>query len=301
MEHDAVIIEVGINEGISREVHPAIPFSPEEIAADALRCEAAGASVVHWHARDPVDGAQRPADAGLYGDTLGRIHAGGALVGYPTYPTQPADSLDERLGHCFTLRADHGLEVAPIDIGSVNVITWDAEHREFVGAGGTLAGRTVVQNSLDFTLAALERFDEIGLVPSVASFDIGFTRTMVNLVRAGRLHEPVFFKIFMMGSWAVGPNPDVAALDFHLHQIPDDLDIEWVVVPYTVGDPDLIERLGRRALELGGGVRVGIGDNPSAHPGLTNADLVQQAAGWARDAGRPIAGGTDVRARFGLR
>jgi uncharacterized protein (DUF849 family) len=300
MEHDSVIIEVGLNEGISRDVHPAIPISPAEIAADALRCEAAGAAVVHWHARDPADGSQRAADARLYGEALELMRAGGTVLGYPTYPTQPPDSLDERLGHCFTLRRDHGLELAPIDIGSVNVITWnDAEH-EFVGAGGTLAGRTVVQNSLGFTLSALERFGEVGLVPSVASFDIGFTRTMVNLVRAGKLPEPVFFKIFMMGAWAVGPNPDAAALEFHLHQIPDDLDIEWVVVPYTMADPLLVERLCRRALDLGGGIRVGIGDNPSAHPGLTNAELVTQAAAWARDSGRPIAGAADVRARFAL-
>jgi len=300
VERDAAIIEVGLNEGITRDHHPRVPISPEEIAADALACEAAGAAAAHWHARDPVTGEHRAADAALYGEALDRIHAGGRIVAYPTYPTQPPDSIDERLGHCFTLRERHDLEVAPIDIGSVNVITWDEEAREFIGAVDTLAGRTVIQNSLGFTLAALARFDDLGLVPSVAAFDVGFTRTMVNLVRAGKLHEPVFFKIFLMGSWAVGPAPDEAALDAHLHQIPDDIDVEWLAVPYTVGDPALVERLCRHTLERGGGIRVGIGDNPAAHPDATNADLVELATSWVRDAGRPVASATDLRARLSL-
>ncbi len=241
------------------------------------------------------------ADARLYGEALELMRTGGTIVGYPTYPTQPPDSVEERLGHCFTLRGDHGLELAPIDIGSVNVITWDDAGHKFVGAGGTLAGRTVVQNSLGFTLSALERFDEVGLVPSVASFDIGFTRTMVNLVRAGKLREPVFFKIFMMGSWAVGPQPGRRRA--RVPPPPDPRPISTSSgssFPYTMGDPSIVEQLCRRALDLGGGIRVGIGDNPSAHPGLTNAELVTQAAAWVRDSGRPIAGVADVRARFGL-
>ena len=300
MERDAVIVEVGINEGISRAHHPHVPITPEEIAVDAQRCEAAGASVVHWHARDPETGEQRAADADLYGAALDQMRVRSSVVAYPTYPTQPADSIEERLGHCWILRERYGLEVAPIDIGSVNVITWDEDASDFVGAVDTLAGRTVVQNSLGFTLTALARFDELGLQPSVAAFDVGFTRTMVNLTRAGRLRQPVFFKIFLMGSWAVGPAPDVAALEFHLHQIPDDIDVEWMVVPYTVSDPATVERLCRRALELGGNVRVGVGDNPAAHPSRTNARLVEDVACWADDAGRPLATATDVRNRFAL-
>jgi len=300
VERDAAIIEVGLNEAVSRAHHPEIPITPEEIAADALRCEAAGAAAVHWHARDPVSGQQRSSDVALYGAALDHMRAGGDVVAYPTYPTQPPDSVEERLGHCWALREQHGLEVAPIDIGSVNVITWDDDRNDFVEAIDTLAGRTVVQNSLDFTLKALARFDDHGLVPSVAAFDVGFTRTMVNLVRAGRLHEPVFFKIFIMGAWAVGPQPDEAAIDAHLHQIPADLDVEWMVVPYTIGDPALVERLCRHALERGGGIRVGIGDNPAAHPDAQNAQLVEQAVSWAREAGRPVASAADLRTRFDL-
>jgi uncharacterized protein (DUF849 family) len=103
-----------------------------------------------------------------------------------------------------------------------------------------------------------------------------------------------------MGAWAVGPAPDEAAIEFHLHQIPDDIDVEWMVVPYTVADPSVVERICRRALALGGNVRVGVGDNPQAHPDRINAALVEDAARWADEAGRPLASSADVRSRFAL-
>jgi uncharacterized protein (DUF849 family) len=297
---DRCVVEVGINEGVMRAANPHVPYSPAECADDARRCHDAGAAVVHWHARDPATGEQRAADPDLYGEALDGMRATSDVLAYPTYPTQPPDDLDARLGHCWTLRERHALEMAPIDIGSVNVITWDERAHDFAGDVDTLRGRAVVANSLGFTLAALERFDALGLVPSVAAFDVGFTRTMVMLVESGRLHEPVFFKIFLGGAWAAGPYPSEDALDFHLRQIPDGLDVEWLVVPYLVGDRALVERLCRHALERGGGIRVGIGDNPAADPAATNAELVGEAVGWVEAAGRTPASSADVRARFAL-
>ena len=60
------------------------------------------------------------------------------------------------------------------------------------------------------------------------------------------------------------------------------------------------KRLCRHALERGGGIRVGIGDNPAAEPDLTNAELVDRAVGWAEAAGRPVAAPDDLRDRLGL-
>ena len=51
---DKLIIEVRINEYASRKHNPHVPFSPNEICDDALRCRNAGASIIHYHARDPV-------------------------------------------------------------------------------------------------------------------------------------------------------------------------------------------------------------------------------------------------------
>ncbi|MGH7263273.1 MAG: 3-keto-5-aminohexanoate cleavage protein, partial [Candidatus Rokuibacteriota bacterium] len=122
----------------------------------------------------------------------------------------------------------------------------------------------------------------------------------VLLAQAGHLAPPVLLKILLSGSWATGPFPTEEAIEFHLRQLPDGLDVEWLLVPHGIADPTLVERLCRRALELGGGIRVGIGDNPLAARGRTNAELVDEAARWAHEAGRPIATAADLRERLGI-
>jgi uncharacterized protein (DUF849 family) len=298
MERDAVIVEVGLNEAAPRQANANVPIAPGECAEDARRCHDAGAAIVHWHARDPVSGEQRLDDAALYGEALDLMRSTDVLA-YPSYPVDRPDTIEARLAHVWALREHHGLELAPVDIGSVTVVTWDERAHDFVGVDG-LRRLGVIANSLPFTLDALERATELGMVPTLGAFDVGFTRTMVMLAESGRLAPPVLHKIFLSGAFAVGPEPSEAALDLHLAQIPDALDVEWIVVPYAIHDAALVERLCRHALDRGGGIRVGIGDAPAAHPSATNADLVADATRWAEKAGRPVATSAEVRSRFGI-
>jgi len=296
MRNDAAIIEVGLNEATTRAQNPHVAYSPAECAADASQCAAAGAAVVHWHARDPETGDQRLGDVELSAEALAEMQSRGVLA-YPSYPIDIP--IEHRLDHVWALGDLEGMEIAPIDIGSVSVVLWNEQAGELINADSS-RGSDVVANPLSFTVRALERAGELGMWPTLGAFDVGFTRTMVLLHEDGRLKPPVFHKIFLSGAWAVGPFPSEEAIDFHLAQIPDDLDVEWVVVPYSLGDPALIERLSRHALERGGGIRVGIGDNPSASPDATNAALVEQAVQWCADAGRPVATADDLRKRFAL-
>ena len=297
MHGDAAIIEVGLNEAVMRATNAHVPYSPAVCAADAGRCADAGAAVVHWHARDPETGAPRFGDAAAYGEALALMHAGSDVLAYPTYPVDVP--VEQRLDHVWELGKDHGLELAPIDIGSVTNVLWDDASHDFVGVDA-LGAAAVVDNPLWFTLDGLARAEQLGMTPTLGAFDVGFTRTMVLLAESGRLRPPVFLKIFLSGRWAVGPFPSEAALDLHLAQIPDGLDVEWVAVPYALEDAATVERLCRSALERGGGIRVGIGDNPSAFSDLTNAELVERAVGWCAQSGRTVAAPTDVRDRFGM-
>lgn len=297
MRMDPAIVEVGLNEAAPRALNPHVPYSASECSADALRCGDAGAAVVHWHARDAATGAQRLDDAQLYGEAFAPMRRAG-LLAYPSYPVEPL-SLDGRFGHCWTLREQHGLEMAPVDVGSVSVVPWDERTRTFVGLDA-LGEQAVVVNPLPLTLAALENIQALGMVPSLTSFDVGNTRTVALLAESGALRGPIYLKIFLSGSWAVGPTPTEEAIEYHLHQLPPDLDVAWVLVPYALSDARLVERLCRRALALGGGIRVGIGDTPAAFPSCSNADVVRMAARWVEDSGRRVASPADVRARLGL-
>ena len=296
---DAVIIEVGLNEAAVRGVNPNVPITPGECAADALRCRDAGASTIHWHARDPATGHQCLGDADLYAEALATMHAGG-LLGYPSYPVDPEFAVGDRLNHVWELRARGLLELAPIDVGSVSTIQWDRHVNDFVGLELLRTQSGVVDNPLTFVVDSVERANGLGMPCTFGAFDVGCTRVVAMLAASGRIHGPVLHKVFLSEGWAVGPMPSEAALDLHLEQLPDDLDVEWFAVPYSHRDPAVIERLSRAALERGGHVRIGIGDSPAANPGATNADLVEQVAQWAQEAGRPVAGTADVRARLGL-
>lgn len=295
MTDDAVLVEVGLNEAVSRHVHAKVPQSPAECAADARRCADAGAAIVHWHAVGP-DGTARLDDADLYGEALDAM--GGCVLAYPSYPTEVPDTVDARLAHCLALRARHGMELGPIDVATVNLVLWDAVSAT-VGPTESLGELDVIRNSVPFVTAALARYREVGLVPTLASFDVGSTRTIAALANAGLVAEPVLVKIFLWGTPAIGPEPSVEALDLHLRQLPASLDVEWILVPYNIADRSLVEELCRAALDRGGGVRLGIGDNPVAFADLDNAGVVELATAWARDAGRSVACVDDARARLG--
>jgi len=296
MKDDAVIIEVGLNEAATPATQSHVPQQPWECAADARRCGDAGAAIVHWHAID-ASGVPRLADADLYGAVLDEI--AGCVLAYPSYPVDVPDTVDARLGHCLTLRANHGLELGPVDVSTVNLVLWDPATTSLAPLE-PLGGYEVIRNSLPFVAAALTRYYDVGLVPTVAAFDVGSTRTISALVQAGLLREPALIKIFLWGSPAIGPEPSVQALDLHLRQLPEHLDVEWLVVPYGIADPTLVEEIARAALTRGGGVRLGIGDNPAAFPDLPNAAFVERAGTWAAQAGRPLASADDVREHFGI-
>lgn len=291
------IVEVGLNEAAPRALNAHVPYAASECAADALRCGDAGAAVVHWHARDAATGAQRLDDTELYGEAFAPMRRAG-LLAYPSYPVEPL-SLDGRFGHCWELRERHRLEMAPVDLGSVSIVPWDERTRTFVGLDA-LGEQAVVANPLPLTLAALENIQALGMVPSLTSFDVGNTRTVALLAAAGVLRGPVYLKIFLSGAWAVGPTPTEEAIEYHLRQLPAELDVAWVLVPYALSDARLVERLCRRALALGGGIRVGVGDTPAAFPDRDNAQLVEMAARWVAESGRALASPGDVRARLGL-
>jgi uncharacterized protein (DUF849 family) len=118
----------------------------------------------------------------------------------------------------------------------------------------------------------------------------------VRLARAGILEPPLLLKIYLSDTWIVGPSPSREALDLHIAQLPADLEIHWLVVPFLLHERARYETLCRHALERGGGFRVGIGDNPGLFPDLRNAELVERVMPWLEASGRRAATTQDVRA-----
>jgi uncharacterized protein (DUF849 family) len=85
------IIEVALNGMTSREKNPHVPITPEEIREDALRCVAAGASILHAHGPElMVNGQRAAADYLAAWRPLLAEHP--ELLWYPTHCASPAST-----------------------------------------------------------------------------------------------------------------------------------------------------------------------------------------------------------------
>lgn len=270
-----ILLEVALNEAVTRAQHRFVPVTPEQCAADAIACVRAGASFAHWHAPDLAAYA-----------AAWRAMRAADVIAYPSYPNEPPLDVEARLGDCFDLAESEGLEMAPLDLGTAHTILWDG-HR--LGGGGTLA------NPLPFLEEAAQRYRKLGVLPNLASFDLGHTRLAVRLAREGILTPPLVLKIYLSDTWLVGPTPSREALDLHLAELPEDLEIDWLVVPFLLHSSATFETLCRHALERGGGFRVGIGDNPALFPDARNAELVERVQPWIAASGRRVATTRDLR------
>jgi uncharacterized protein (DUF849 family) len=300
-----IIIEVGLNEAVGREQHPLVPSTPDEIAADILDCAAAGASIVHFHARDPDTGEQRFDATELYREAMSAVRSTGCDVHmYPTYPpflSSGPDPAADRFHHVLELADDPaiGLRVAPLDMGSLN-LAMSAEGKLLKSATTTPLEYTVYANPVPILDRMLREYDARDLVTALAVFEPGHLRTAMALLDSG-LGKRAMLKFFLSGTWLHGPLPDRAGLEGYvriLDQLRGRREIEWICAPSGLSSPADVEALVQAAAELGGHVRVGAGDNPAAAGGRSNRELVEQVVRLASACGRRPATPRELVERF---
>jgi 3-keto-5-aminohexanoate cleavage enzyme len=295
-----VVIEVGLNETAGKGRNPNLPYGPDEVADAAIDAARAGAAIIHFHARND-DGSQAWNDDRCYREAMEAIAAESDVICYPTYP--PRVPTEERFAHVWALADEPSsapLELAPIDIGSRNVVLWDRREQSFASLDLLPAESQVAINSPAEIEWVIARGDERKLHPTLGIFDMTYLRYSVHALWAGLLRPPLLLKWFLTERWVSGAFPTPAGLDAYISQIPADVDYEGIVVPYAMYDRADIEALWRHGLDRSQGIRVGIGDNPDAFPSATNAELVERAVDLIGERGLVAATSADVRARLGL-
>jgi len=258
----------------TKAMNPAVPYTPEEIAAEAIACARAGAAVVHIHVRDPITGAPS-SDPALFAEVMARIRAGcDVLINLTTSGLHIAgeDAVTRRLAPV-ALRPD----LCSLDIGSVNF-----RDRLFA-------------NPPDWGETAARAMQAAGVKPEIEVFDVGHIHQARHLLERGLIEPPPYFQLCMGVDWGIPATAE--HLLFMQRQLPPGA--VWSVL--GVGRTQLpMITLG---ILLGGHIRVGFEDNLYLRKGVLapgNAAFVEMAVNLAHHLQREVATPAEARAILGL-
>jgi uncharacterized protein (DUF849 family) len=287
---DELIVEVRCNEYTSRRANPHVPFSPEELAADAAACREAGAAIYHFHAREPSSGA--PAhDGASYADSIRRIRAGCDLLVNPTLGAVTVPDPKQRAALIPALAADPATrpELAPVDLASLNIDPWDAGARRF------LIEDLIYATSVAGLREIIGAIRGAGVLPQAVLWNVGSARLLGAFLELGVITAPVAAQLTLSSSILSAHPGTLRGLSALAEFLPTGVPIVWSV---SNGGGNLLP-LVAAAIELGGHIAIGLGDY--AYPELgqpTNADLVREVARIARGCGRELATPARVRERL---
>ncbi len=260
---------------------PAIPYTPEEYAAEAKRAYEAGAAAVHIHARTPEGAPSFEIED--YRDIRDAIVAACPVV--INFSTGALDvSVEKRLAYLDAVKP----AVAALNMGSMNYAKYNPKKKGFVFD-------FVFQNPFSEIRALLEGMNAAGIKPECECFDAGHVGSLYPLIDMGVLKPP--FQVSLIMGVIGGVPGTVAQLMRQVELLPPDSD--WEVIALSLDQ----WRLLAAAAAIGGNVRVGLEDNfyvAAGQMAKSNGELVEKAVRMVRDQGRPVATVEQVRERLGL-
>lgn len=284
-----LIIEARINEYMPRSENPNIPYTVEEIASEAAKACEAGASIIHFHARNE-DGSPSH-DPEVYAKAIKAIRAACDCLVFPTLGQITQQGEGTRLSHIEYLSKDKATrpDLAPIDTGSTNIDRFDCEDRRFLTARNTYLNDTA-------TIEALaRRLPELGVKPQFVSWTVAFTRYFDALREMGLIKDTPYFMFELTDCGILGGHPGtIKGLLTHLEFVPAS-PLEWTVC-CKIGNPTAPAVA---AIEAGGHIAVGLGDYGWPELGTpNNGDVISNLSKIAKMMGREIATAQDTREMF---
>jgi 3-keto-5-aminohexanoate cleavage enzyme len=289
-----LIIEVRVNEGTMRDRSPHVPYSPEEIADQAIDCWRHGASVVHYHARDPETGAPST-DTSLYAEVVRRIKKDSDLIVMPTLGASTLPTAEERMAHIVEMAKDSATrpDCIPVDMLTTNLDSYDPERKAFTSHDRVYLNTTGMLTHLCRTAKA------VGVMPVSMMWDVAGVRLTEAFLDMGLYQEPLLCELplFAGGFVSYGHPATIGGMQALIDFFPPGANWQWMVS--VIGGNAFPVLAG--AIASGGHVAVGVADHPYEELGFpTNADLVTRVVEMARNMGREVATATEVRKMLGL-
>ena len=285
LEHPVVITCAISGALANRDQCPAIPYTPQEYAAEARRIVDEGGVHIHIHARKP-DGtpSYEIEDFTAIHDAIRAEVGDAAILNFSTGTI--GVSVEKRIAY---LKACPP-EVAALNMGSMNYAKYSSRRKDFVFS-------TVFPNPFDEIIELLKAMNELGIKPEHECFDLGHVGSLWPLLDMGVLHAPLHAD-FVMGVTG-GIRPTARNLAAMADNLPD-VDAHWGVIGISRVQWTMIAA----ALALGGSIRVGLEDNlylPDGEMARSNGELIAKAREMTIDAGRRPATVEEARALLGLK
>ncbi len=279
MAKDKVFITAALTGAVTpKAISPYHPISPDEIAADVVRCAKAGASVVHLHARD--ENAQGTMSVEVYDQiwekTQAAVKAAGVdvVINLTTSGTMYIVSNEERVAHVRKLKP----EMMSFDIGSFNwgdAMLYD-NNPDFL----RLAGKVAVENNIK---------------PEIEVFDSGHIPSAQTYIKEGLLIEPCHFQFILGVGGAMSGRID--NLVFLKNLLP--AKCTWSAS--GIGTYHMPVMFAALAADCDG-IRVGLEDNVYLSRGVkaTNEQLVARAKTVVETYGKKVATAEEAREILGI-
>src|ERR1700761_282947 len=201
MRDRKLIIEVRINEYEMREANPHIPWTAQEIAADAADCRDAGASIVHFHARTADGGAAFGQDP--YREAIAEIRAQSDILIHSTLggPDRIATA-EDRVAHIIALcEAGFRPDFAPLDMGTTNTDMFDTATKAF------RSDENVYLNTTRTLRHFAETLGRLGIKPNMQIWNIPMLRWATAFHGAGLVGAPLLLNLSLSDGGFIATHP----------------------------------------------------------------------------------------------
>lgn len=291
-DHPPLIIEASLNGAASKDHNPAVPYSDEEIVADAIACMDAGAALIHNHTDEGIFGGTGKLDTERYARPWRELlrHRPNAIL-TPTMPVgQEGVSVEDRYQHIRSMAEEGLLAQGLCDPGSFNIT--------LRGEDGLFAPTTYLyRNDTQDSHYYVETCRELNIGMSISIFEPSFLKFIMAFRQSGTLPAGSMIKLYFASEdLPFGLLPTRSSLDAYLDML-GDWDVPWSVSAF--GDDCVACGLAGEAITRGGHVQVGLepygGDRKPS-----NVELVNEVVALANDLGREVATPEQAAAILGL-
>lgn len=208
---DKVIISCAVTGSVhTPSMSPHLPFTPEDIARQAIEAANAGAAILHLHARNPVDGSPS-ADPLVFDQFVPQISmVTGAVINITTGGSTRM-TLAERLA--YPLQA--APEMCSLNMGSMNfsihpaarkIQAWRFEwEKPYIEGMEDLIFRNTFKD-IAFILKTLG--EGCGTRFEFECYDVGHLYTLAHFVDEGLIKGPLFIQCIFGILGGMGPDPE---------------------------------------------------------------------------------------------